>query len=68
MTVHELIETLSAYDPEAEIVIQDPHEMMMLYAIESFGFVPTRIGKTLAINAIYCSNRANDPKQRFTHI
>jgi hypothetical protein len=65
MKVKELIEKLLTYDQEAEIVIQDYKEMMTLYEIESFGYVPTSIGKTLAINAEYCDDRSNDPPERW---
>jgi hypothetical protein len=53
MKVSELIDQLKSYDQEALIVIQDPNETMTLHEIESFGYVPTREGKTVAINAQY---------------
>ena len=53
MTAQELIEKLKTFDLEAQVVIQDSDEIMTLHEIESFGYVPTRVGKTLAINADY---------------
>jgi hypothetical protein len=54
MKVKELITALAAHDQEAEVVVQDHWEMMTLHAVENLGYVPTRAGKTLAINAVYC--------------
>jgi hypothetical protein len=65
MKVRELIAVLAAHDQEAEVVVQDPREMMTLHAVEGFGYVPTRVGRTLAINALYCDDRASDPGERF---
>lgn len=54
MKVGELVVKLLEFDQDAEVVIQDEDEGMTLHAIESFGYVPTRVGgKTLAINAFY---------------
>ena len=66
MKVKELIERLQTCDQDAEVVLQDDREIMTLHAIESLGYVPTRIGKTLAINASYCDDSKNDPDERFT--
>ena len=53
MKVGELVARLLEFDQDVEVVIQDEDEGMTLHAIESFGYVPTRVGKTLAINAFY---------------
>jgi len=54
MTVSELREKLLEFDQNAEIVIQNPDEVMILHPIESFGYVPSRLPrKCLVINAAY---------------
>jgi len=63
MKVGELIEKLAACDLDAEIVIQDSGEMITLHAVETLGYVPTRVGRTLAINAEYCDDRTDDARR-----
>jgi hypothetical protein len=53
MKIFELIDKLSMFDLNAEVVLQDPEEIMTLHEIETFGYVPSNAGKTLSINARY---------------
>lgn len=59
MKVKDLIESLQTFEENAEVVLQDSDEMMVLYEIESLGYIPTDIGKTVAINPIYGEDSSN---------